>query len=67
MSLDIRLDPQEGTEGNSARPSSPVRVYESSWPGLVTVVVRGGHGLRLVRDQVQALADALYEYLEETE
>lgn len=63
--LDITLRPQPGTEGASVQPASPIRFYESSWPGLVTVALEDGHGIRLTLEQVAALFAELDWFLTE--
>lgn len=68
MSLDIVLDPVEPGASERARtPAASVRVYESSLPGLTSLVLFDDRGMlggtRLTREQVVDLHRALGEHL----
>lgn len=72
MNLDIVLEPLPATSGRMFTPATAVRVYESSLPGLVAIKTTGdvhgpARGMRLTREQVLELRDALSAYLSRTE
>lgn len=71
MKLDLTLSPKPENQQRAISAGSPLRIYESSQPGLVSIFVAGdlrgpAKGLRLDREQVASLSAALDHYLAET-
>jgi len=69
--LDLTLEPKPEHQWATHSPAVPMRVYESSLPGLVSVHLRGdewgrGKGLRLDREQLEELVGELTVYLDAT-